>query len=404
MVARRDGGVPGLCHWPGRCEGGGVPGAGRLWARAVGACCVVSALSLGLVVVGAAPAPAQTDSTLAGAAALIGFIPKDVRYDCTIDPAPTNPSGSPADAGAIRVGLVCPGADGVSFVEYYLFTSSAAMNSFHTQSVNAVGSALARDPAGNCPSDDTWDLAGQVVGQVACYYTTQQNDRASGQVTTVAEYPVLDWTYDAENILVVAALAPGNDDAAALQTWWHDKAGPTKTADKVTGVVTSDAGQKQYQRALLTHIPPVTRKSCTVGDVFDPANAHYNTRLWIRAVASCSTNGGADAVYYESLDPSAVAPYFASLVTNAQSQESSTQPDRKCPDAGNYTSGSAKQRRTVGQYVCFTDRTGTYNNGASYAEYEWSYPKLGVIAYAFNNHDDPDALIAWFDGPKSGPQ
>ncbi len=53
------------------------------WVRAVGAWCVVSGLALGLVgkAAAVASASAQTDPPLAGAATLIGFIPKDVRYD-----------------------------------------------------------------------------------------------------------------------------------------------------------------------------------------------------------------------------------------------------------------------------------------------------------------------------------
>ncbi len=150
----------------------------------------------------------------------------------------------------------------------------------------------------------------------------------------------------------------------------------------------------------------MTRKSCTTDDIFDPATADHGQRLWVRAPwQRCSTSGGANLVTYESIDPSAVAPWFASIVRGAKATVSPTQADRKCPAAGTYTDGKPKHPQTLGQYACYTDRTSsTYNNGAPYANYWWSDPARGIVARAYNTKNDPDALIAWFYSPKSGPQ
>ena len=304
----------------------------------------------------------------------------------------------------IRVGLECPASDGVVGVEYYLFSTTDEMNSIYSQIVSDSGSEPARSSAENCPSDGTWSLGGQDVGKLGCYYSTQQTDPSTGQLVSVAESPSLTWTYDAQNILGRASLEPGNDEAATLQTWWHDKAGPTKTADRVNGVVTSTAEQRHYQRALLALIPAVTRKNCKAQDVSDPADDYYDARMWVRAAERCTTSGGANTVDYESLDPSLVTPYFASIVADTKASESATQTNPKCPAAGTYKDGNAKHPHTVGEYTCEADRTfSSYHNGAPFAEYTWSDPKLGILAYADNLNNDPDALIAWFQSPKSGP-
>lgn len=363
-------------------------------------------LVVGLLGTVAAAAPAQPDDTLTAAAELAGFIPQDVRYGCSIDPNPT-PVNVQAAAGSIRVGLRCPAADGVNFVEYYLFATNTAMKSVYTQVMGPHASEPVRSVAANCPSDGTWNFAGQEAGQSGCFYSTGALDKATGAVTTGPEYVIDIWTYDAENILGVASTAPGNTNAVPLQTWWDSNAGPTKTATDVPGVVTSYSGAARAQRVLLSHVPAVTRKGCTPEDVFDPVNGSFEFpyRLWIRAAVSCSTSGGADTVVYESISPAAAEPYFANVIRTTSQQASSTQPNPKCPDTGAYTARVGKQRRTVGQYVCVSDvQDSNFNNGIVYAEYVWSYPKLGVIAYAFDKSNDPDALIKWFDGPKSGPE
>ena len=161
-----------------------------------------------------------------------------------------------------------------------------------------------------------------------------------------------------------------------------------------------------FERELLSSIPAVTRKTCRTEDVFDPANTDvYSTRLWVRAQVRCTTSGGAKTVKYQSIDPRAVTPWFASVITDALSAEARPgQADRNCPDEGTYTNSSSKHGHPVGQYACFTGQSDQdINNGALFAEYEWTDTKLGIAAFASDRKNDADALIAWFRSPRSGP-
>ena len=380
----------------------------RTWARAVCALILVMGAALGVtgVVVRTQPAgaaTATTDDVRAAAAELVGFIPEDVRYQCTIDTNP-RPSSVQTAPGTIRVGLDCPGTDGVELVQYYLFADNGAMNNVYTQAIGSAGTDPVRSEEGKCPSDGTWTLDGKEAGKSACYYATTETD-STGQVTTLPEYPVRVWTDDAENILTTARMPPGNTDAVALRTWWLNKAGPTATAATVNGVVSSDAGVAQYERALLQHVPAVTRKHCTSTDLTDPTNTYeYARRLWLRAAVSCPTTGGAESVFYDSMAPAVVGPFFAGKIAAEKETESASQPNSNCPANGTYKVGKGKQARPGGQYACSSpSQNSTFNNGAPYAYYTWSDPKLGIVGSATNGADDPDALIAWFNSSRSGP-
>jgi hypothetical protein len=334
---------------------------------------------------------------------LIGFVPKDVRYQCTMYPTPA-PGGFQTAPGTILVGLRCPNSDGVGFAEYYLFSDNAAMNDMYSKTIGDAGSQPTRSAEGNCPSDGTWDFSGHEAGRLGCFYGSTQIS-ATGESTASDEFVGRVWTYDAANILAVRGMPPGNTDAIALQSWWNDEAGPTKTADVVDGVVPSASRAAHDERALLAHIPAATRKNCKPIDATDAANAaYYERRLWLRAAVSCTTAGGADVVDYESVAPSVVAGYIAGDVSNAKTRESATQTNPHCPETGTYSTGKGKKARTAGEYACFSDLTeSTYQNGAPYAQYIWSDNKLGIIGYATNAGNDADALITWFHGSNSGP-
>ncbi len=195
------------------------------------------------------------------------------------------PSGNQVAAGTILVGLRCPATDAVDYAEYYLFADNAMlMNDMYTKVLGSRASDPIRSVEGNCPSDGTWNFNGTEAGRLGCYYAKGSVSATSGQVTPTDEYVERVWTYDAKNILAIAGTPPGSTDAVALQSWWNDEAGPTRTADTVSGVVTSGAGAAQYKRALLTHVPAETRKNCTTIDVTDSANTHYyEKRYWLRA-------------------------------------------------------------------------------------------------------------------------
>ena len=374
------------------------------WVRAVCAGCVVLGLALGVVGTVAAPAPAATDTTLAAAATLAGFIPKNERGQCKIDPHPAQPAFG-AGGASIQAALYCPDIEGISDVEYYLFSDNAAMNSVYNLLVGDAGSEPVRSTDGNCPSNGNWNLSGKTAGQVGCFYTTTQlTDATTGASTPTAEYAARAWTADARNILGFASLAPGDDDAVALRTWWENKAGPLATADTGTGAVTSTSNQAQYGRALLAHVPAAARKKCTTTDVSDATNnpTYYARRLWIRAAVECPATGGADSVVYESVDPAVIDGFFKAYLAQATAETTAT--SSACPDQGTVSQGKGKQAHTIGQFACATAQSSGFNNGAPYAQYSWTDRKLGIVAFATNLENDPSALIKWFDSPASGPQ
>jgi hypothetical protein len=373
-----------------------------VWARAVAACALVGA-TLGVGGAAASAATVAADPARAAAAKLVGFVPEDVRYQCTMYPKPA-PGGFQTAPGAILVGLTCPSPGGVGNAEYYLFSDNAAMNDIYAKAIGDAGSQPTRSAEANCPSDGTWEFSGHEAGRLGCYYGSTSIS-ATGEAIPADEFVGRVWTYDAANILAIAGMPPGNTDAIALQSWWNDKAGPTKTADVVDGVVPSASGAARDERALLTHIPAATRKNCKPVDATDPANAsYYETRLWLRAAVTCTTTGGADEVIYESFAPSVVAGFMAGHVSDAKTYESATQTNPHCPETGTYSTGKGKKAHTAGEYACFNDLTkSTYQNGVPYAQYIWSDNKLGIIGYATSAGNDADALATWYQGSDSGP-
>jgi hypothetical protein len=370
--------------------------------RAACASGLVLFLALGVVGTVAGPAPAQPDDRLAAAGDLAGFIPEAVRYACWIDSG-LGPAAFGVDVASVRVGLRCPGTDGVDFVEYFLFSSNAAMNRAYKVMAGTAGSDAVRSTAGNCPSEGSWDFSGRTAGRVACYYTTQFGDAEQGLVAG-AETAVRLWTYDAQDIVGVAAMPQGNTDAVTLRTWWNDKAGPLEKADDVSDVVASGDGQAQFERALRARIPAATRKTCRSIDPTDPqANAaDYSDRLWVRAAVRCEpTSGGADFVVYQSIAPAAVDGFFASYVASAKAQARTATRSSNCPDSGTWSQGRGAKKRVVGEFACAYYQT---SDGVEDVEYGWSHRKLGTVAYAVNLNDDPSAVVRWWNSNASGPQ
>ncbi len=271
--------------------------------------------------------------------------------------------------------------------------------------VGASGSRPVRSTDGNCPSDGTWDFSGTNAGRIACYYSSSTTDPSTGVASTTPEFVARMWTYDQENILGWAAMAPGNTDAVALQTWWNNKAGPLQTADDVAGVVSSGSEQARFQRALRAHIPAATRKTCTSIDLSDPTASGadvYAARLWIRAWVTCRATGGAGAVVYGSIAPAAVDGFFAAFITRASAQPKTATATSDCPTSGTWSQGKGARKHVVGEFACFFHSDSS--NSPEYAHYAWSHRKLGIIAQATNDNDDPSALVAWWNSSKSGPR
>jgi hypothetical protein len=147
--------------------------------RAACASGLVLFLALGVVGTVAGPAPAQPDDRLAAAGDLAGFIPEAVRYACWIDSG-LGPAAFGVDVASVRVGLRCPGTDGVDFVEYFLFSNNAAMNRAYKVMAGTAGSDAVRSTAGNCPSEGSWDFSGRRPSRVLLHHPVRGRGAGTG--------------------------------------------------------------------------------------------------------------------------------------------------------------------------------------------------------------------------------
>jgi hypothetical protein len=345
----------------------------KVWRIAVAGVVAASAIAL------SAPAGADANTAEVAARKLVRSIPVNHRYQCKIsDPTDPTQVGTVivTEAASISAFVSCGPSGAANYVGYAQMTNAEAMNRLYLHFAEGSGGTT-RSTDGKCPSEGEWDLGGDTVGRVACYYSTQ-----GGDGTTIEETVSRVWTDDVNNIIGFASASHGDIDAVALRDWWVDDAGPTENPEDVPELApSSDAAVAKARRDLARHVPADIRKSCRPTD----RNA-TNDRLWVRAELLCEagTDTGVDLLYYNSVDPTVIDNIFEGTKPPSDTF------DGDCPNVGVFSVGSGKKEHEIGEFSCKIIPA-----NAQPVRYVWSDRDRGIIMYAYGT--DVDAVKAFVD-------
>jgi hypothetical protein len=375
--------------------GAGFDGVRRIPRRAAIAASV--GLLVALWTVSPAPAGATAaradaaDAQLSAARALVGHIPADQRYLCSIDDPESQDDLGPylfAERSSLLVSLSCEAVPGiVTSFGYSTYTSPAAAERVFDAHVGTNRSS-------DCETPTSWRLNGKDVGRVACYETN-----VGGSSNGTFRYAVVVWTYRPLNLFAYALDDADNPDQ--LQRWWRSDAGPTATASRVAGLPdpVKEAGAA---RRLAAALPASTRRTCgQVPITPDSGPVTYRWRLWIAAELSCSPLQ-ADSLIYDRVAPRALRPYFDFLYGNRVSDAETrahVETSPPCPASFDYTTRKVKPpARPTGTYVCYVAAAPS-TDGAVVA---WTVDADHVLAVANRRDRDTSALVAVAE--HAGPQ
>jgi hypothetical protein len=367
----------------------------RWTAARVAATLVVAALATCTLTTSAgaatAPAPEPTTTapttsdvasvTTADAATLVGSIPVNHRYQCSLT-AP-NIAGDlvKPEFGHIRAFLQCFGVNNLRLFWYALFDDNASLDrAYRSYAGDPDPNRPYRDENAQCPGESGWGFGGaQDQGLLDCYYTgTDATGTDYGGETVV-----LVWKYDRTPILALAQTQIGDNNAAALKQWWENDAGPLEAPQRDKSFVDWNVKNVPAERTLLTHLPRRIRATCKV-QRGTTAGSFETIRYLVTARASCTS--GNVSVVYASMSPAITEAFmlkYHDIVGNG------TDP---CPDMGQWWVGSGENRRVMGEYACWGSPG---FDGSTTAQIVWSHHALGIVAIAALPSGDADFHRMW---------
>ncbi len=344
----------------------------RAWGVAPALLLALATASVALSAAAVAAAPAgSSDATwslrdIRTARALIAHVPAAVRPSCTMDDLHA-PGGDPHVVASISCRV--PSSDGNYTLDYAQYDSLDAMQADY-DSIAAEPLEVAR-PDG-CREDDGYTVRDAHTGSSVCIPSSTSN-------TIVYTYEPLD---------VLATLTDYFDDgidsdAASLETYWNDEAGPNADPASIPKLLTDEQGLAAY-KALRAKIPAGIRPRCK-------PNRNSFTNPYVGAQIECEhPSPGVWLVRYTSyLDDAGLhAAYDEDRFLALRQDETND----ACPDSGTWKVKGAVR----GRYACTIDVDDSY--------LLWTLDRDRVVAYAYAQVGDMDtaAFIDWWNN-EAGP-
>jgi hypothetical protein len=331
-----------------------------------------------------APAPTADKPSVATAdmAALVGSIPVNHRYQCSLTEPGLAGKLLQAELVHVRAFMECYGVSGLRLFWYALFDDNASLDrAYRAYAGSYDPDAPYRDEDAQCPGESGWGFGGRSdQGLLACYYTqTDVNGENYG-----GETAVLIWKYDPGRILALAQTAVGDSNAAALKQWWENDSGPLQAPERDKYLVDWTAKNTNAERTLLTHVPRRFRPTCRV-QRGDTGGSFFTVRHLVLARAACKA--GDVSVVYAAV-PSAIIQNFMKKY-----QDIARPPEgQHCPDIGEWWIGSGENRRVMGEYACWANPE---FDGRTTAQIVWSHNALGIVAVAALPTGDGDFNRIW---------
>ena len=278
-----------------------------------------------------------------------------------------SPAGSLDSFRDVVAAVDCKEAGrGARTVSYYQFSSVDGLHRTFDAHVTATQSP----PGVYCPDDpenafhgyDTYDLRSSDLGSLLCY-TSKDGE------------PTLEWTMEP---FLLMAKATGRTSNGDLVDYWDNDWGPA-VPEVVKAVNKRDKFPNADERALLDHIPEVSRTQC-IRPGKDQVEVHVGDATVVSVV--CGPPHGAGIVFYYQFADAATMNQSYQLETNLGSVDCTTYPADFVGEGPYVRDGT-----TTGRLLCGN------NSGVPYLG--WTNDKLNIMVYAFKGNDPADMINWW---------
>jgi hypothetical protein len=292
----------------------------------------------------------STSEAIEAGRELIRHVPDSVRPSCRMHDVDA-PGADPALVASIDCSAT---RDGAAYtLSYEQYETVDDMQAVYDELLDAPLEYVRPD---GCEEGGTYSVDDETVGAWTCVPTERE--------TSIV------YTYEPLNILATLRqdfTSTGSADAAALDAFWENDAGPNASRGALPPSL-SAAAAKRAQRALLARIPRPLRARCEP----DP---HADESPWIAAQYECDRPApGVWLTRYTSFrdDEGFAAAYEEERFLAVHEEYENDD----CPDSGTWGSGKA----TRGRFACAVDQDNSY--------VLWTADRERIVAYAFAQAGD----------------
>jgi eukaryotic-like serine/threonine-protein kinase len=278
-----------------------------------------------------------------------------------------SPAGSLESFRDVVAAVDCKEADrGAREVSYYTFSTMDGLR----RTFDAHVSTTESPPGVYCPDDpenafhgyNTYDLRSSDLGTLLCY-TSKDGE------------PTVEWTMEP---FLLLARATGRNTPTDLADYWDNDWGPS-VPEVIKAVNKRDGFPNADERALLDHIPEVSRKQC-IRPGKDQVEVHVGDAKVTGVV--CGPPRGANIVFYYQFADTTTMNSSYQTGTSLSNVDCTTYPADFVGEGPYVRDGT-----TTGRLLCGN------NSGVPYLG--WTNDQLNIMVFAFKGND-PTELINWW--------